>query len=355
MLGKIITPDRYISIVLSLYRRNGFEDMNPEDFAVAAMRMAGLALDPEPTLGHVFLLPFWNERLARKMPTIVIGYQGAKELAYRSGRYANIFAEVVYRSEYDDPKIFDYERGSVNRIYHKRPFDFQPQKDDQIVGAYAVATDRENPERALGCVPIPMWQILERRESSASWRGNRNKSPWTTHFGPMCKKTGCLILTNELSQTATMRWAAAIDDADPMTIDIKGDPIPTGDGGDDTAPWDGGDSENGPGPEPLTASMFSDEEWHALEGWLASKYSVQGKTDFNRFLANWDADKQTLLDQAADWNGANRAPKPDDQDGKTWDEFEKGEGAPIDIEAEVIETETTKPKQRGLGLFGYQA
>lgn len=73
------------------------------------MQLCQLRLMPGKSLGHVFLVPF------KKECTIVIGYKGYCELAYRSGLPAWIQSEVVYAND-----EFEYELGSAPKIVHRK-------------------------------------------------------------------------------------------------------------------------------------------------------------------------------------------------------------------------------------------
>ena len=68
-----------------------------------------VAINAGKSMGHIFLIPFKGEC------TIVVGYKGYCELAYRSGLPVYIQSEVVYQND-----TFEYELGSSPFIKHQK-------------------------------------------------------------------------------------------------------------------------------------------------------------------------------------------------------------------------------------------
>ncbi len=75
------------------------------------MTCAQLGLRVATPLGHAWLIPFWNGKYAKDdkgrwvghhQAQLIIGYQGFRELAQRSGQIASLVGRVVYENdEYD--------------------------------------------------------------------------------------------------------------------------------------------------------------------------------------------------------------------------------------------------------------
>ncbi|KKK74435.1 hypothetical protein LCGC14_2883790, partial [marine sediment metagenome] len=164
LLERVITPERFLTIAASLYRNNNLVDITPEDFSLAVMRMACLGLDPDPSLGHVYLLPFREKGGNQRHLEIVIGYKGRKELAYRSGLYSQIYASVVYEDEANDPDRFHAVRGNVSSFRHERLLTYSHQKSKgvlkEIAGAYSIAHLKDDPTKAAAWVTVPISEIL---------------------------------------------------------------------------------------------------------------------------------------------------------------------------------------------------
>lgn len=77
-----------------------------------AAEAASLGLEIDSVLGQAYLVPYKNKGV--KEVTLIPGYLGLKELAYRSGKITGIFGEPVYT---DDE--FDFEYGTTHFLKHK--------------------------------------------------------------------------------------------------------------------------------------------------------------------------------------------------------------------------------------------
>lgn len=64
------------------------------------MTCAQLGLRPGVAgLGHAWLIPMWNGKERRKDATLIIGYRGYQELAYRHDKVVSIASRVVYSND----------------------------------------------------------------------------------------------------------------------------------------------------------------------------------------------------------------------------------------------------------------
>lgn len=79
---------------------------------MAAAEAASLGLEIDSVLGHAYLVPYKNKGI--KEVTLIPGYLGLKELAYRSGKITGITGEPVY---IDDD--FGWEYGTEHFLQHK--------------------------------------------------------------------------------------------------------------------------------------------------------------------------------------------------------------------------------------------
>lgn len=70
---------------------------------IAAAEAASLGLEIDSVLGHAYLVPYKNKGI--KEVTLIPGYLGLKELAYRSGKIVGITGEPVHK---DDEFSFKY-------------------------------------------------------------------------------------------------------------------------------------------------------------------------------------------------------------------------------------------------------
>jgi recombination protein RecT len=131
---------------------------------------AQLGLSPSGRLGSAWLIPF------KSNCTLVIGYKGYLDLAYRSGDVLGVRAQVVY--ENDD---FIYRDGLQPVLEHTPSEDANP---GPMRAVYAVVTMRGGHKEAT-----VMWareiQTIRARSAGARKQGG----PWDTDPAEMAKKT----------------------------------------------------------------------------------------------------------------------------------------------------------------------
>lgn len=132
---------------------------------------AQLGLSPSGRLGSAYLLPFAGKC------TLVIGYKGFVDLAYRSGEVMGFGAQVVY-----DDDEFDYSEGfGVQIRHHRRSEETSP---GPLRYVYAWAEMRGGYKVSL---------LMLRREVEAikarSPGARKPGGPWDTDPAEMWKKT----------------------------------------------------------------------------------------------------------------------------------------------------------------------
>lgn len=200
-LPKHVNPDRMARIALTALRTTPkLAQCTPESFLGCIIQASQLGLEVNTPLGHAYLLPFEDRRNNRTICQLIIGYQGALDLARRSGMVKSIYAFPVY-----DGDAFDWELGLNPTISHK------PSKEDgresrRLTHVYAVA-------KLEGGEPI--FTVLTRAEVE-KYRGRSraaNSGPWVTDFEAMALKTAIRRLYRWLPKSAEMARAEAFDEA----------------------------------------------------------------------------------------------------------------------------------------------
>jgi len=164
-MPKCLTPDRLTRVALTaLGKTPKLLNCSQQSLLSALLTCAELGLEPDGRRAH--LIPYGNEC------KLIIDYKGLVELAMRSGRVANIHADVVCQDD-----IFEYDKGEVKT--HK--IDFRKERGD-VYAAYSIVRFKDGTEKSevLGLDEIV--RIKER--SKAGTRG-----PWVTDFNEMAKKT----------------------------------------------------------------------------------------------------------------------------------------------------------------------
>jgi recombination protein RecT len=197
-LPQHIKPDHMLRLVLTAVRRTpALLTCSRESVLAAIMQAAQLGLEPDSSLGHVYLLPFGNQC------QLIIGWKGLIELARRSGLVSNITAHCVHYGDF-----FEYELGLDTKLRHI-PADVldMPQyareraiaddmRREQVVGAlagnsksdlvaaYAVVTMKDGTRQFR----VVTRKLVERIRSMSQSR-NSSSSPWTQWEEQMWEKT----------------------------------------------------------------------------------------------------------------------------------------------------------------------
>ena len=80
---------------------------------LALTASAELALDPSGTLGHSWIIPFFDHKRKVMEAVFIPGWKGLVQLAYRSGRVESIMPAAVYEQD-----RFAYQLGDKPRLDH---------------------------------------------------------------------------------------------------------------------------------------------------------------------------------------------------------------------------------------------
>lgn len=106
------------------------QSCDPNRVVQEAVKAASMKLPLNKNLGYAYILVFknWDKTLRQAIPTpqMVIGYKGLLQLAYRTGYYTDINADVVYEGELNGR---DKLSGRIDLSGEK--------KSDKIIGYFA--------------------------------------------------------------------------------------------------------------------------------------------------------------------------------------------------------------------------
>lgn len=163
-------------------RTKGLMDCTIISMVDALTTCAQLGLSPSGRLGSAYLIPF------KTTCTLVIGYRGYVDLAYRSGDVQSFHAEVVY-----DKDTFIHEEGLQPVLEHIRTEEENP---GPLRAVYAVARMKDG-----GVAHVVM---LRREVLAIKGRSRASESgPWVTDEGEMWKKTAIRRLIKLLPLSPT--------------------------------------------------------------------------------------------------------------------------------------------------------
>lgn len=217
LLGTDEAAERFARIVLTEVRRSQLlQECEPYSFLGAVMQVAQLDLEPGP-LGLVYLVPFKRE------VTLIVGYRGFVELAYRTGRVRSIVGRLVH-----DGDTFRVSLGTSERIVHE-PAGAPGERE--IVSAYAVAKLATG-----GTVSQVIYPDDWERSRMASPSGRKDSGPWVTDRAAMIRKTAVRRLEPWLPKSPELARAVLADEqAAPRLDDLiaeqeTGLPAPTPEG-----------------------------------------------------------------------------------------------------------------------------
>jgi recombination protein RecT len=206
----------------------------PTSVLGALMTCAQLGLRPGvPGLGHAWPLPFWdskltwlddkgNERSGAHRAQLVIGYQGFRELAQRSGQISTVIGRVVYEHDY-----FELDYGVADNLIHKPKLD-GPR--GEAVGYYSIVKYTAG---GYAFWHMSRAEVQEHRDRfamarKAIWRDGKKTSeteivgPWRDNFDEMAVKTTFLKLAKWMPKSTEL--ASAIEADGSVRLDLTPDP-----------------------------------------------------------------------------------------------------------------------------------
>ncbi len=176
-------------------------------------------------LGHAWLLPMWNNKERRHDATLIIGYKGYQELAYRHDKVISIASRVVHAN--DD---FRMSYGIDADVLEHTPCTTGPRGEPRLY--YALARLRG------GYALTEPWtqddMIAHRDQFAMAKKDGKVVGPWRDHFVEMARKTmirGPLMkmipLSTELATAVTVDEGVRVDlspDHDPADVTAQAVP-----------------------------------------------------------------------------------------------------------------------------------
>jgi recombination protein RecT len=217
-MPKHVPGDRMIRIVLTaLSTTRNLSLCAPETFLGCVLQAAQLGLEPNTPLGHCYLIPRRNRALSERLGfeyyacTLMIGYPGMIDLAYRSGHVHEIGAQAVREGDF-----FEYEYGLQQKLrfkpseegdredVHQDPVTKEMHAAHPITHVWAKATIKS------GGQPF---QVLSRAqvERRRARSGSSEEGPWVTDYEAMVQKTAIRALWKFVPKSAEMATAEALD------------------------------------------------------------------------------------------------------------------------------------------------
>lgn len=190
-LPKHMTPERMCRIaVQTISKSPQLQRCTPQSLVAAIVEASSLGLEID-VRGQAYLVPYGEN------VTLIPGYKGLMDLAYRSGRVANIYSETVCEND-----TFTFEMGLHPKLEHK------PNLDDrgELRAVYAVARLKD---------ADPVFVVLGKSEIEKIKKASKasRNGPWKDWEDEMWKKTAIRRLCKYLPLSPEMQRAIAIDEA----------------------------------------------------------------------------------------------------------------------------------------------
>lgn len=190
-LPKHMTPERMCRIALQTIQRTPqLMKCTPESLVAAIVEASSLGLELD-LRGQAYLIPFGKE------VTLIPGYKGLMDLAYRSGRVTNIYAEVVCENDQ-----FTFSLGLAPKLEHT------PNLEERgtLKAVYAVARVKDTD---------PVFVVLGKSEIDKIRKVSKtpDPSPWSQWEEEMWKKTAIRRLCKYLPLSPEIQKAIALDEA----------------------------------------------------------------------------------------------------------------------------------------------
>lgn len=205
-LPSVLTPERFSRMVLTaLTKTPKLQTCRPDTFVGAMLTAAQLGLEPNTPLGQAYLIPYKNNKKEIIECQFQIGYKGLIDLAYRSGEYQCIMAEVVYEND-----KFDFEYGLEPKLEHK------PALADRGRAKWVYALYKLK----NGGYSFKVMSIDDVVKYAKKYSKSYSDGPWQTNLEAMAKKTALKQLLKYAPMKTELAGAVTADGS-VSTIDFS--------------------------------------------------------------------------------------------------------------------------------------
>ncbi len=211
LLPKHMTVERFTKVVhAALTKTPKLANCSQTSVLMALVACSELGLEPNTPQQHAHLIPYGSEC------TLVVGYRGYIELAWRSGRISSISVQAAYVNDF-----FEYEEGDTAYIRH-RPLLVGDRGD--FKAAYCITRFKDGGISREVMRLSEIEEIRDRSQNAKSAKKYGKETPWDTDFGEMAKKTVIRRAAKKWPQSPELMAAIAHDDrverGEPAHVDF---------------------------------------------------------------------------------------------------------------------------------------
>ena len=195
ILPKHLTADRVLQMAATTIHRNpAIAKCTPTSLLGAVMQASLLGFPPVDALGYCYFVPYGKD------VQFQIGYKGLIDLARRSGKVKDVYAEIVREGD-----VFEAEFGLERTLKHKPSFD----TSKPITHAYAVChySDGGYSFVVLSKADIEKLRLRSPMQKAAA------SGAWLTDYEAMAKAKALKQLAKYLPLSLDQQSAVATDEA----------------------------------------------------------------------------------------------------------------------------------------------
>lgn len=190
--------ERMLSVAITtLSNSPALQKCSKSSLLAGLITSAQLGLEINTPMGYAYLIPYKNK--GKDEAQFQIGYKGMLELAYRTGQYKEIYAEIVHEND-----TFHYQLG-LNRDLVHIPADSNRGKPCAYYAVYKLMT---------GGFAF----VVKTREEMHAFAEDKSipfrkgfNTPWKTDFDEMAKKTVLKMVLKNGPKSADMVKAMVND------------------------------------------------------------------------------------------------------------------------------------------------
>jgi recombination protein RecT len=194
ILPKHLTADRVLQMAATTIHRNpAIAKCSPTSLLGAVMQASILGFPPVDSLGYCYFVPYGKD------VQFQIGYKGYIDLARRSGKIKDVYAEIVREGD-----VFEAEFGLERSLKHKPSFD----NSKALTHAYAVVHYTDG---GYSFVILSKSDIEKLRMRSPMQRGAVS-GPWATDYEAMAKAKALKQLSKYLPLSLDQQTNIAADE-----------------------------------------------------------------------------------------------------------------------------------------------
>lgn len=196
VLPNHIKAETMISLALTAWGKTpGLQKCTIPSILMSTYEASILGLKPESFTGECYFVPYGNKC------QLIPGYRGLIQLAYRTGKVKEIYAETVYVQD-----KFEYQLGLDRKLTHE-PSPDRTYNDNDIVAFYSVIKYTNGGSDFTVMVKKEVDRIMAKSKSASG-----SDSPWKLYYARMGEKTAFRKLLKTAQLSSEVQRAVGLDE-----------------------------------------------------------------------------------------------------------------------------------------------